>query len=509
MSAFAKRTTSGLELRVGELAAVALRLALPVVGDPVAEAGLDMAVDAVVRDVELAAEIPLRVRQLPLVELGERLEPGDALAALALPELVEAALVDVGLRHRERRELRRRRVAPVLDEDRLDRLVAHSSKSYGKVRQHLGAVGGDEDQILEPDAAVAVAVEPRLERDHVALDERLALDPADAGPLVHLEADAVAGRVEVAVDERLALLLVQLRLVPVLVEEVADLAVDVAPLTPGLTAATARSSASFASRWYYTQLVRRRAEHERPREVRVAGRLAVARVEVEKDDVVGGDRAGAAVVADRGLCAVRDGELLRCGAVLAERALDLELDPLAGERLPVEGERAVRSRGGPQQLDTDRDTRLDRAASAADTGELVLGLDTTALVEEARVGGQRPVRAEVVRVAEREAARRDRALEPERAGRREVDLLGERIGVEAALEQLVDADVLEREHLEVGAEVPDPAGLERADDDAALAAHLRIEEGIGDRERHLVPQLGRADGVRDDQDVRHRARSYR
>ena len=79
-----------------------------------------------------------------------------------------------------------------------------------------------------------MAVEAGLERDHVARDERLALDAADARPLVHLEADAVAGRVEVAVHEHLALLLVQLRLVAVLVEEVADLAVDVAALHAGL-----------------------------------------------------------------------------------------------------------------------------------------------------------------------------------------------------------------------------------------------------------------------------------
>ena len=111
------------------VAPVALRLALPVVGDPVAEPRLDVAVDAVVGDVELAAEVPLRVRQLPLVELRERLEPGDALAALALPELLEVALVDVRLRDRERGELGRRRIAPLLDEDRLDRVVAHSSRS--------------------------------------------------------------------------------------------------------------------------------------------------------------------------------------------------------------------------------------------------------------------------------------------------------------------------------------------------------------------------------------------
>jgi hypothetical protein len=112
-------------------------------------------------------------------------------------------------------------------------------------------------------------------------------------------------------------------------------------------------------------------------------------------------------------------------------------------------------------------------------------------------------------VAEWEASRRDRALEGKQATSGEVHLSVVGIGVETALEQLVHAGVLERQYLEVGAEIPDPAGFERAYDDAPLAAHFRVEEGIGNRERHLVPQLRRADGVRDDQDVLHRARSYR
>jgi len=37
---------------------------------------------------------------------------------------------------------------------------------------------------------------------------------------------------------------------------------------------------------------------------------------------------------------VRDDELVGGGTVLAERALDLQLDPLAGERLPVERPRS-------------------------------------------------------------------------------------------------------------------------------------------------------------------------
>ena len=61
-----------LALEIGERdrPALVLGLALPVVGDLVADPGLDVAVDAVEADVELAADVPLRVRQVPLVELA-------------------------------------------------------------------------------------------------------------------------------------------------------------------------------------------------------------------------------------------------------------------------------------------------------------------------------------------------------------------------------------------------------------------------------------------------------
>src|SRR4029077_10057410 len=101
-------------------------LALPVVGDLLAVPGLDVPVDAVVRGVQLPAEIPLRVRELPLVERGERLEPGHALAALTLPQLLEREVVDVGLRVRLRGKLGRRREPTLLREERLDRRVAHA-----------------------------------------------------------------------------------------------------------------------------------------------------------------------------------------------------------------------------------------------------------------------------------------------------------------------------------------------------------------------------------------------
>ncbi len=58
-----------LEVGVRDRARVVRRLALPVERDLLARARLDVPVDAVEADVELAAEVPLRVRRLPRVEL--------------------------------------------------------------------------------------------------------------------------------------------------------------------------------------------------------------------------------------------------------------------------------------------------------------------------------------------------------------------------------------------------------------------------------------------------------
>src|SRR5439155_19245168 len=99
---------------------VTLGLALPVVGDLVAVACLDMPVDAVEADVQLAADVPLRVRQVPLEELAERLEPRNAIAPFGLPELLPVTLVDVGRRIRLCCEVLGRRIPPLLEEHRVD-----------------------------------------------------------------------------------------------------------------------------------------------------------------------------------------------------------------------------------------------------------------------------------------------------------------------------------------------------------------------------------------------------
>src|SRR5207244_3302336 len=115
-----------LEFGEGEDPSVVLWFAFPVVGDLVAEPGLDVPVDAVVADVERAAEKPLRVRKLPLEDRIEGPEPGDSLLGLFPPEPLEVlgSLVDVGLRVRLGGELLRWRDAPLLQKQRVDRRSA-------------------------------------------------------------------------------------------------------------------------------------------------------------------------------------------------------------------------------------------------------------------------------------------------------------------------------------------------------------------------------------------------
>ena len=113
------------QLLVGDRAGVA-RLALPVVGDAVAEAGGDMAIEAVDADVELAADEPLRIRHVPRVELAPRLHPVEPVALFG-PEGAKAvlgggAVEDARIGHDGvRHELLRRRERAVLAQEILDR----------------------------------------------------------------------------------------------------------------------------------------------------------------------------------------------------------------------------------------------------------------------------------------------------------------------------------------------------------------------------------------------------
>ena len=119
-------------------------------------------------------------------------------------------------------------------------------------------------------------------------------------------------------------------------------------------------------------------------------------------------------MADGGLRAVRDDELVREGAVGGERLLDRELDPLAGELLAVQHQAAVLALGRAEQLAGRVHRRLGRALGAADPGELRVVLHAPAADEVLPVGRDLdPVRPQVVGDREREGRGNDRLLDAE------------------------------------------------------------------------------------------------
>ena len=73
---------------IGDRSGIA-RFALPMIGDLVALASLDVTVEAVVADVELAANEPFRIGKLPVEHLVKVLVPADQLPCLAGPEALE------------------------------------------------------------------------------------------------------------------------------------------------------------------------------------------------------------------------------------------------------------------------------------------------------------------------------------------------------------------------------------------------------------------------------------
>src|SRR5439155_1757450 len=89
----------------------------------VAQAGFDVAIDAVVANVQLTPDVPLRVRRLPLIELLPGLKEGDSLRLFG-PEVVEALGVDLRLGVGLLAECGAWRVAAVFDLQRLYGLIS-------------------------------------------------------------------------------------------------------------------------------------------------------------------------------------------------------------------------------------------------------------------------------------------------------------------------------------------------------------------------------------------------
>src|SRR5205823_3118466 len=101
--------------------------------------------------------------------------------------------------------------------------------------------------------------------------------------------------------------------------------------------------------------------------------------------------------------------------------------------------------------------------------------------------------AQMVRQRKREVARHDGARDSKRPARVRDERLVDLLAVQARLDQLVPADLLERVDVDA-LELADAGHFERADVDVSTAAALGVEERVRDADRDFVTELGRANG---------------
>src|SRR5262249_51652406 len=134
------------------------------------------------------------------------------------------------------------------------------------------------------------------------------------------------------------------------------------------------------------ELVGHVADDERPRHVRTARGLGVARPEVDHDRLTGLEPAGAHVVPDRGLRSVRDDELVGARAVLEEGLGDRRPDPLGRQRPTVRLEPLAVLLRAAEEDARGGHPRLRGGLCTPDALQLGGALDAAPPDEEARVG---------------------------------------------------------------------------------------------------------------------------
>ena len=352
-----------------------------------------------------------------------------------------------------------------------------------------------------------MAIEARLDRDDIARNELLTEHPY-GGRLVDLEADTVPEPVVEAVPQHFSLGLGELCRKAPLGEELGDEAVDSAPVHTGLDLRDRELERLTTQAVPLPNLVRDVADHERARQIRIAGGLEVDREEVEQDDVVRGDLAGPHVVADRRLRPVRDDHLLGQRPMREEHGLNALLQELAPQRLSADRKAAVRALRTAKEIARDPDPCLGSLLRTPDPCELLLVLPPPAIVEELLVDRQLDVRSsQRITDPERKVPRDRRRVDPEASCDAHRELRGGRVNVDSTAPDLVGAELLGRAHLEPRTEPLYPGRLHGADRDDAPAVEFRVDELVRDPERHLVAELWDPDRVTDDQKV-HGRRSY-
>ena len=191
-------------------------------------------------------------------------------------------------------------------------------------------------------------------------------------------------------------------------------------------------------------------------------------------------RPEAGLVADRGLGAVGDDhEVRRDEALLGEDAKRLGAKLLARDSASL-------AKPGPHRVER----QLAATLSPPDALELDVALGAAAQVEELSVGLQLdPVRAQVVGRLERKRGRRHDVLDARVATGAQHELSCALVRAELLREQLVDAELVVGDDLEIR-ELDQTGKLDGARVDVPGAVPLHVDERVGSGKRHLVAQLG-------------------
>ena len=312
----------------------------------------------------------------------------------------------------------------------------------------------------------------------------------------------MAEAVEEPVLQHLARLLVQLRLVTGALEDVADELVEGAAVRAGLHFGGRAVECFLHEPVPLLHFAGRLTDDVRARHVGVAAGLLVLREQVENDGLVSVDLARAHVVADGGLRPMGDDHAARFDIVVGEDVLDRALEPLARQRLAVDLEPAVLARAA-QELARGVEPGLARLLCAADPGQLGLALGTPPPVEHLPVDGELElVAAQEIGETQGEAGGHHGLRDSELAAAAQDELLVDLPSRQGRREEVVRAELLVRDNLEIGLR-PEPRDLERVDHDRAPIAALDVQELVRNHHRNLVAKLGGPDRVAPDEHVGH------
>ena len=179
-------------------------------------------------------------------------------------------------------------------------------------------------------------------------------------------------------------------------------------------------------------------------------------------------------------------------------------DALGGQHLAVELQAPADGLGGPQQRRRGGHAGLRRVLRAPDPGELRRRLHTPARREGLVIDDELDaVGAQPVGDRDGEVRRDLRGAQPGAGDEPRDDLELRLVTRHPRRDEVEEAQLVDADELGVRPDRRDPLALERVREDDRPPVRLEVGERVDDRERHLVAQRRRPDGVPVQEDAAH------